>query len=304
MRWCESYQGFTIVTASSLLAGVAAQQFSRHQLSRGVESWERPAIYSLNAWLAACWQEARYRGAERRTLLSSPQERVLWERIVEQHHPHLFDSRATAVLAQRSASLVAEWHIPLQSNHWSDNSDSEQFQIWYRAFRARLRDECCITRSDLWSLLPEWIHANYIEPGQVVFAGFAATTPALEQLKQALGERAIDEPLNATREFGDIQARSCADLGKELEQAARWARTTFERQPSRSIGVFVPDLASRRQVVQRTFERVFYPGSALRGPSSAAVPFHIASKAPLAEHPLIASALLLLKTVESRSQSR
>ncbi len=49
--WLE--KGAAVVTPTPLLARVAGYQFSTEQLRRGHESWERPAIQTIGAWLTA-----------------------------------------------------------------------------------------------------------------------------------------------------------------------------------------------------------------------------------------------------------
>ena len=185
----------TVVTPSPLLATVAAHQFSTSRLNHGLDAWPRPATYSMNAYLSACWQEARYNAADIPTLLSPSQERLLWQSIIEQQHPDLFDVNAIAGMARRSAQLIAEWHIPTEGDSWTEHQDAQQFQLWRKYFRRKCQDEGWITRSDLWQLLPKWIASGYCSPDPVVFVGFDVLTPALQDLKRSLADRAIMEPL-------------------------------------------------------------------------------------------------------------
>ncbi|MGI8961211.1 MAG: PD-(D/E)XK nuclease family protein [Bryobacteraceae bacterium] len=290
----------TVVTPSPLLAAVAAQQFSTYQLSQGVEAWRRPATYSMNAYLAACWQEARYNAMDIATLLSPPQERLLWQSIIEQEHPDLFDVNAIAGMARRSAQLIAEWHIPAEGDLWNDHPDALQFQVWRKDFRRKCHEEGWITRSDLWQLLPKWIASGYCSTDGVVFAGFTTLTPAFEQLKRSLADRATMEPLSSRHPGQFAPTRSCADFNEEIEQAARWARAMFELQPSRSIGIFVPDLSTHQALVKRTFEQIFYPSASLHTEHREGSVFHVAAIAPLRNSPLIESALLLLELAYPR----
>lgn len=289
-----------IVTPSPLLASVISQQFSAYQLNQGVDAWERPAIYSVNAWLAACWQEARYNASDIPTLLSPAQERVLWQYVIEQQHPDLFDVDAIAGIARQSAQLIAEWHIAYEGDLWNDLQDAQQFQFWRKDFRRKCHAEGWITRSDLWELLPKWIVAGYCSPDSVVFTGFSTITPALQQLKRSLGDRAALEPLSSHSPRQPAATKCCTDFNREIEAAARWARAMFEQQSSRSIGIFVPDLSTRRALVQRTFEQVFYPSAILHPGYADGSALHIAASAPVQNHPLIAGALLLLELAHPR----
>jgi ATP-dependent helicase/nuclease subunit B len=290
----------TVVTPSPLLAAVAAQQFSTYQLKQGIDAWRRPATYSINAYLAACWQEARYNATDIPTLLSPSQEWLLWQSVIEQQHPDLFDVNAVAGMARRAAQLIAEWHIPTEGALWNDYPDAQQFQLWRKDFRRRCHDEGWITRSDLRQLLPKWIASGYCGPDSVLFAGFSTITPAFEQLKRSLGESAAMEPLPSWHPRQPAPTKSCIDFNEEIEQAARWARAMFEQQPSRSIGIFVPNLSTHRALVQRTLEHVFYPSTALHRAYRDGSVFHVAASASLQNHPLIASALLLLELAHPR----
>lgn len=302
--WFE--KGATIVTPSRLTAAVTAQHFTKHQLDRGLESWQRTAVSSVNAWLVALWTEARYKLSDVPTLLSDSQERVLWQQIIEQEHANLFDIAGTARLAMHTGKLIAEWQIPTEGDSWSDHEDAQQFQAWRRLFRGKCHEHGWITRSDLWRLLPNWIAAGVGSREVTVFAGFRTVTPALEQVQQALGSRAVREDVRAAGVSGRVPAMFCADFAQEIEHAARWSRAAFEERAARSIGIFVPDLATNRSLVERTFRQVFYPSAALRRfqarPGEQDSVFHVNAGAELRTHPLIASGLLLLELGRPRMQ--
>lgn len=295
----------TIIVRSRLAAGVVRQEITRYQLSRGFESWQRTLVYSVDAWLAALWNEARYRLDYVPTLLSGSQEHLLWQQIIEQEHAKLFDIASTARLSMRAAKLAAEWQVR-ESESWNDHEDAEHFRAWHKLFRRKCREKNWIAHSDVWALLPTWIAAGVGDHGCIVFAGFDAFTPALERVKQALGHRAVtaDAQPNSVGQQR-AAAKSCSEFAQEIEHAARWSRAVFEQQPDRSVGIFVPDLAKHRPLVERNFQQVFYPSAALgllrtAAQTEAGCVFHINSAAPLRTHPLIASGLLLLELARPR----
>jgi ATP-dependent helicase/nuclease subunit B len=293
--WFE--KNATFVTPSPLLASVAAQQFARFQLERGIESWERPAIYSIDAWLSSCWQETRFNRPNVPTLLSRSQEHVLWHSIIEQEHPGLFDLDATVRLASRAARVLAEWHIPLDSDLWNDHTDAQQFRHWYKLFRQKCREQCWIARFDLWRLLPEWIEDRSFSTRDTVFFGFDRRSPALE----ALGSFAYNLEAEITREPVRSPIKCFSGFEQEIEYAARCARARFEENRSGSIGVFVPDLSMHRALVERVFEQVFYPAAFQQSarPRPVSV-FRTHAAPPLQTHPLVAGALLLLELARPR----
>lgn len=293
----------TVVTPSHLLAQVTRRQLTDHHIQYGLNAWQRTPILSVDGWLRACWTEARYKSANIPTLLSGSQEHALWQQILEREHAHLFDSASTARLASRSAALIHEWHIPSDGDSWNDHEDSAQFHRWYKLFRRECRERNWVTLADVWDLLPKWIGSGICGRELVVFAGFKRFHSALERVQQALGLFSATEEIGPKRPDRAVVSR-CSDLPEEIEHAARWARITFENNSRQSICIFVPELIANRALVERTFDAVFYPAAALRlsdvSRQKADCVFHISAAAPLSEHPLISSALLLLETARSR----
>ena len=298
--WFE--ENATVVTPSTVLASIAVQQFTRDQLQRGRASWQRPTVLNIEAWLSVCWQEARYSDPAIPALLSTSQEHLLWQAIIQKENPGLFDVNATARLARRAANIVAEWRIPLEREGWADHQDALQFQVWYKRFRSKCEEQNWIARRDLWTLLPPWIAGGACASGPTAFAGFDQLTPGLRDIRQALRKSAV---LGTSEGFTPpaISWKACDDFKAEIRFAARWARAMFEAQPSQSIAVFVPDLASKRALVERTFQQVFYAGLALQFEAAAGDSvFHVNTVRPLAELPLISGALLLLDLARPRIQ--
>ncbi len=294
MLRCEA----TVVASSRLLAQVASSSFSQERLANGFESWRRPNVYSTTGWLGACWQNARYSGTDLPALLSPVQEHTLWQRIIKDETPGLFDFESTAVLASRASRLIAEWHIPLESEAWNQHEDGQQFRKWLATFRRICKEEGWVSYSELWHLIPKWISSGCCGDTPILFAGFPYITPALSRLREALGSAARMLDSESRVPASSIPARRCSDLNEEIEAAARWARAAFEADPANSIGIFVPDLANNRSLVERTFDRICYPGDAVsrlmrdRLRDSESV-FHLHAAAPLRNHPIVAGALRL-----------
>jgi hypothetical protein len=271
----------TVVTPSPLLARVAAEHHSQSQLDRKLETWRRPVVHGIGPWLAACWQEARYNAGDLPTLLSPAQERALWHGIIEQQHPRLFDIAATVRLAGRAADLLAEWHIQVDGEQWNEHPDAQQFQMWLRLFRKKCRDKDWITRADLWRLIPEWVANRRIEPSLTVFLGFQDFSPAFLNVQRALGSLAVQQPFDSRDRLNPATLKRCSEFPEELDFTARHIRFRFEKEKSRSIGVFVPELAENSALVERVFTSVLFPGS-VAGLNSEREPlFHVKAGRPL-----------------------
>lgn len=287
-----------IVTPDSLHASMRAEAYATAKVTQNALSWARPVIQSIDVWLTSCWQEVRYSAEEVPLLLSPAQELVLWREVIEAEGDDLLDAGTTAQLARRAAFTLAEWHIPLNAPEWADNADALRFRDWYTRFKHLCSRRNFATKADLWELAPKWIASGCCSPGETVFLGFHVQSPAFQNLITALGNRAALAQDSPVEQAGAAGVMLCEDIEQEVEWAARRARAVFEQDANRSVAVFVPDLRAHRSLVERTFLRVLHPSSALRfenHPSEATSVFHIAAAGPLEEHPIIASALLLLQ---------
>ena len=96
-------------------------------------------------------------------------------------------------------------------------------------------------------------------------------------------------------------SRGAAPLRDELVLALGWARERAMADPAARIGVVVPDLATRREEVRLLAEDLLCP--ALQWPDAvdAPRPFDLSAPLPLAEVPLVATALQLLALAQGRS---
>ncbi len=245
--WFSSLENHsTVITPTRFLAAVAHAQFVNDRLARRQNTWERPDILSLGAWLTQQWREARYSRPGVPALLSPAQEHVLWRRIVAEEHATLFDPDAAAAMAAHAARLLAEWEIPKQNEAWNDRGDAAQFQRWSRRFDEICRRESWTTRSNLWTLASAG--DRYL---------FLLTDPAPPALRRI----AVNfESLTAHQSPAQASGTQFEEFEQELDFAARWARARLESHPAHSIAVFVPDLSTHRTLVTRTFRDIFYPG--------------------------------------------
>ncbi len=299
--------GGTIVLPTRFLASVGRQQLADQKRELGVESWERPEIVSLSAWLVSCWNAARFSGTSVPALLSRSQELELWRSLFEEVHPDLFDPAGAARLASRAASTIAEWHLPLDGDWWERSKDSESYRQLHRRFGKEMRDRGCMTRADIWRVLPDWILSGAYRPGNLTFLGFRQLSPAMSRISEALGRNASWAPFDVKKPKTRILSEQHSLFADEFESAARWARKLVEEEPSSSIGVFVPDLASHWQDVARTFESIVDPPSSVRLEVCSGTEedpkrplFHLHASPSLIREPLITSALTLLELLRPR----
>jgi len=296
-----------VVLPTPFLASVARQQIADEKRHLGLESWERPNILSLNAWLVSCWNTVRFSRAAVQALLSPSQEIELWRQLFEEVHPGVFDPAGAARLAVRAANTLSEWRLPLDGELWERSKDSESYRQLHRRFVKELRDRGCMTRADIWRSLPDWIRSGAHEPGIVSFVGFQQLSPALSQVLEALGRKGRHVPFDANKAKPRVISEAHSTFEDEVEAAARWARKLLEEKPQSSIGIFVPDLQAKQQMVSRIFEGILDPPGSVQLPVAANAnehakfaPFHVDASRPLIRKPLVTGALTLLELLRPR----
>jgi ATP-dependent helicase/nuclease subunit B len=307
--WIE--KNLTIVAPSRLQAAVAYQQFTLNELKLNRESWHRPDLVSIGAWLTRCWQEVQSNSSDIPSLLSPSQEHLLWKQIIQNETPDLFDANATARMTIDAYRTAVDWQISLEGALWSDGSDGSdaaQFQRWQRRFQDRCRQEHWITGADLRRALPEWIREGLCAAGNFVFLADRSFSPSIIAIVGALGSRArivsVDYDSSPALSF---PGKRFDDKPQQADYAARWARHMVEKKRVQSIGVLVPGLAASRSLISRSFQRVFDPDSsrdllspATVGPGYRTLAYNIHSAVPANGLPSIAAALTLLELARPR----
>ncbi len=286
-------EGVTVVTPTPTLASVAIEQFNREQIAAGLHSWERPNIYSIDAWMASCWQESRFVLSDAPSLLSPTQERELWRQIIEADRADLFDIRTMASMAQRAARTIAEYQIPIDAGAWNEHQDAKEFLRWRQTLQSQVKSRNWMTRSDLWRLLPVWINNGVLKPGPIAFVALTTTSPGLRSLSRALGDSVQNVGIAYTNQPSTAAATQFDSTALEMEYVSRSVRYLLEEHPATSIGILAADLTSHVTDLKRVLQEVLYPSS-VTGDH-----IHIQTGTWLAT-PLISNALLLLELAHAR----
>jgi len=90
------------------------------------------------------------------------------------------------------------------------------------------------------------------------------------------------------------------DAAEEAASMARWVRQRLETNPHARIGVVVPDLTARRQALCRALDAVLVPGIRRPGEEARSRPYNVTLGLPLADEPLVQTALQLLALATGR----
>ncbi len=295
--------GATIVTPNNRLARFLVAQFDDAQQRSGRAVWPAARALPWPTWLGSLWLEALGAGAlsAPRPVASPAQAAVLWERIVASEEATLLDPRGAAAQAAEAWTLFHAWRRPDDRlEGWSRSGyadDPAAFARWAMRYRAALDQRGLADRA---SLADELAAAAPVVPAwrgrAIVAAGFIEWTPQQRRLFDALGQSGVEvteAPLETAASSAACRV-SCATPRDELARALEWARARAIADPDASIGIAIEDLQTRREEVLMLADELLCPELAVSISPDAARPYGISLGTPLADIPLVATALDLL----------
>jgi|GEM_PF-2859596 len=243
--------GATVVTASRRLARQLQADFNRRMESEGRGAWAGADILPWPAWVARIWSETfglalADPAVAPRVLLSSAQERRLWEAIVNDSawSDVLLQVPATARTAQEAWQLVHEWRLPLPMiEAGAPNEDTRAFVAWADRFALECGRNGWLDAARVPDLLADAFERRQLTPpARLLFAGFDEFTPQQQHLIDCLKRAGTEiESIAAATASGRAARLACQEPAGEIMLAARWARRILEGQPAARIGIVVPD---------------------------------------------------------------
>ena len=286
--------GKTLLTPTQRAARVIRRAYDAEQLAAGRSLWSPANVLPLETWLAAEWHQHLLNGAESRLLLNRTQEHTLWREIIqtdpglESDAPRVRSADALADLAARAWSLLNLYEARARLQDFPLSTDSRAFERWSRAFERRISRDQLITRAELPTALTS--HARSAALGLV---DFDTLPPAIDRLMNLMHA----ERMQTAWAAGEIYQHAAVDDSSELQAAARWVLERRKQDPQARIAIVVPDLAKRRAAIDRAFGPILQPDALPISAPPLPPAYEFSLGRPLAELPLITTALDLLSWV-------
>jgi probable DNA repair protein len=290
--------GVTVVTASRRLAHAFRQQYNSSHQANGAVTWQSPAILPWNGWLSALWDGLQFAGSTSPVRLGAWQELVLWERVIRESpaSSELLQVGATAATAQEAWHLSVQWRLDLALFDSQGHEDARIFAGWAKRFH-----KICDGQSSLdTARVPDYLRGVMRQvrlPKRLLLLGFDEFTPQQQDFITACREAGCGiELLNRTSASVATQTVRIPfpDTEQEISAAARWVRGIMEGGNASGIAVVLPDLTARRKQVERVFRTILEPNLQLTGWPEKSRIVNISAGEPLANYPLISSALAIL----------
>ncbi len=265
--------------------------------------WRTPQAMTPAQWLAALADDALLCGIDDLPQALDPvAERLLWEQVIAADlgdASPLFDLGGMAATAAEAHALCRVWGVLPTGEFLPD--ETRRFLAWQAAFLKRCAGHGWIDLAGLHQRLLGLIEAGqFALPASVHLAGFDRLTPFEQRLCAALRARGVtvsgDEiGLSATVDRRAVQVFAGPDAEAECAAAVAWAEAALAANPAVRLGIVAPDLAGVRMALEARLDAAFHPD--LLRPDAAEVPrcFNFSLGHPLADLPLVRTALDLLR---------
>lgn len=291
-------RGAVLITVNQRLARHHMARYQRAQWARGMVWWDTPLIMPMRSWVRSLHAQALAQGNSTRTLLPDLLQRRAWRRCIEQDTAlELLDIEAATQSARQAWEIACAWQCPnLEDDYLS--LDQFTWQRWQSRYQAFLDRENVVDEASLADHLREIISADVggdLLPSTLILEGFLQLPPQLQVLINAIQAKGTYVEITQRSAAAYVHHISYADDVQELLGIANAMRCELERDANQSLGLVVPDLHMRRAVVQRAFDRVFFPASTPDQIRDTGRPYDLSIGLSLAETAIINSGLLVLK---------
>jgi len=289
-----------VVTGNERAARALRRGWDQQNRAMGLASWAPAAVMAWDSWTAALWRELIIEGRETQMLLNRTQEHAVWRTILEADE-ELASLRSVDSLAEMAAEawrLLSNYEGQRRLRGTAGGADTRAFQRWARTFEQVCRAEGFLAQAQLEEMLREASKTGLMmfPAGGVVLVGFDGMTPAQMMSVEALRSAgvAVEElrPVVAADRRMLVEA---ADEREELFVAARWVRSFLEERPEAKVAVIVPGLEKQRSEIDRVSREVLAPELQDIRAASQTGPYEFSLGFLLAETPMVATALDLLR---------
>jgi probable DNA repair protein len=299
-----------VLCATARLAQDLRRAHGELQAAQGKVTWRALQSSTPALWLDALVSRALLRGeipadAMSGSFLGRVQECKVWEQAIARDAgaaADLFDREGMALAAMEAASLHAAWRIEVP-----EALSNAEYQAWTR-WRADVGRVC---RENGWRGMDEILawRIACIErgmgglPSRIGLAGYLLPDPVISRLLLVLEARGVE--LFRVDFSHPAAGAPCgvelADAEAECAAAAAWAAQRLAAagdSPCR-VRIAVADLPARRRLLDAALHAALHTDAVGAGWAALERDYEFLAGSPLADQPLVATALTLLQIFAS-----
>ena len=295
--------GALAVTSTRRLSHYLLEQYSAYQSGQGLKAWNTPKIATWEDWVLSEWRRQAHIHPTlgKMVVLDDQQETQVWERVIRQalepgSNYDLLQTSATARAAKDTWELIHDWQIPLEQLKNTHVEDTQAFYEWAIEFTEHMEGNGWLSICQVSSLLKKQIvNKHWLPSYYILFIGFDDWLPTQESLVRDLREANVSlERVTLPKVNQCNEVIPCMDRRQEFETAAHWARQLLNKGEIGSIGIIVDGLERYRDQIEIIFDQELHTEQSLSFDDDRRRAFHISLGKPLAEYPVIETAITLL----------
>ena len=303
-----------ILCSTARLARNLRLAHNRAQAANGLLQWQPLLVMTLAQWLDEVLTQSMLTGeispdSLPAQPLNTMAERLLWEQVIEQNTSGenaaaLFDIPGMAQSAAEANSLMLGWSI--KSLEGEQSEETRHFLQWREAFRTLCRNHNTLESARLLEQQIDYLKRGAGKlPNTIALAGFDRISPQQQRLIDVLQARNV----SVTRwNLGLEQPASaaqipCDDAENECRAAVAWVASKLRQNPRARLAIVAPELGTLRARLIALLDDTLHPIAI--HPAHAETPriYDFSLGEPLSRHPLVATALALLRFATQRYRS-
>lgn len=311
------HQAVTICATARLSRGLQ-DAHERKQISLGLTQWAAPYIVTLSQWLDKTTNEALLLGkidafSLPNFVLSNVAEQLLWEEVITKSLQKngtnqivdtttLFDIKSLSQSAIEANKLIIEWQLDenaLNTNAQSTftTEETRQFLRWRHEFQRLCSHHKTLDSARYLALQIHSLQkAELSLPRQMNFVGYDRFTPLEQQLISFLKSAGviIDMLKPLAVQAQNLQV-AYVDNDAECRAATAWAKAILAAKPNAQLAIISPVLGNLRDKLNYLLDDTFHPETLHPKHYEAPRCYDFSIGLPLTQHPIIKSALHILK---------
>lgn len=282
-----------LITSNQRLARFRLQAFEKQQLKLGKTAWETPQVLPWSTWLRQQWTDANIG-----LWLNKQQETLLWQTCITQDpQVHVLNPKALSKQAMDARQILADFHIDPSCLQYAGE---EHLALWRWQQNIQEKTEHYLAFQILEALQQTQVTGSQTH---IVLDGFDSFSPAqvryLEHLQQqgcSINTVTNDQPKAVISLF------KYQDEEVEIRQVCQQIRKYNVQHPKHTIAVLIPNLERIAPTIRQIFSEELAPSLSLESNADEqGAYFNISLGSPLANQPLIQTALHFLRLTQQYS---
>lgn len=302
-----------ILCSTARLAHSLRQAHGATRQRAGITQWQPLHALTLAHWLENVTQNALLAGQVSpqhipQVALSGMAERLLWEQVIDRAtsanpQQQLFDVSGMAQSALEANALMQAWGV-----HFSDDlhtDETRQFLRWRAAFRALCQQHDALEETRMRELQISLVQHVALPP-TIALAGFDHVSPQEQRLFDALKQHGVTLQrweVGQTAPAHTVQT-GLDDAQAECRAAVAWIQQRLNTDPTAKLAIVVPELATLRTTLQALLDDALHPHSIHPAHADAPRCYDFSLGQPLADQPLVITALALLRLACGRKTTQ